>query len=48
MEQDPPLPRPYLRVGSGGKGVPLGIPVYVRPSEGKQFLSYTVVLMAVV
>lgn len=24
--QDPPLPRPYLRVGSGGKGISLAIP----------------------
>jgi len=33
--QDPPFPRPHLRVGSGGKGISVEIPVYVRPSEGK-------------
>jgi len=33
--QDPLLPRPHLRVGSGGKGISVEIPVYVRPSEGK-------------
>ena len=38
--QDPPLPRPHLRVGSGNKSNLLEIPVYLRPSEGKQFLSF--------
>jgi len=33
--QDPPLPRPRLRVSSGGKGIVLEIPVYLRPSKGK-------------
>ena len=37
--QDPPLPRPHLRVGSGDKGILLEIPAYLRPSEGKQLLS---------
>ena len=34
---DPPLPRPHLRVGSEDKGILLDIPVYQRPSRGKQF-----------
>jgi len=33
--QDPPLPTPHLRVGSGGKGILLEIPVYCRFSVGK-------------
>ena len=33
--QDAPLPRPHLRVGSGGRGILLEIPVYLRSSEGK-------------
>ena len=33
--QDPPLPRLYLRVGNGGEGRSLEIPVYLRPSEGR-------------
>ena len=32
------LPRPQLRVGSGGKGVSLEISVYLGSSKGKQFL----------
>jgi len=36
---DAPLPRPHLRVGSGGEGILLEIPVYLRPSESKQLLS---------
>ena len=42
--QDPPLPRSHLRVGSGGEGVLLEIPAYLRPSEGKQlfFLCFCV------
>ena len=44
--QDPPLPRPHLRVGSGGKGILLEIPVYLRPSKGKQILSFVSVSMA--
>jgi len=34
--QDPPLPSPHLKVGSGGEGISLGIPACVRPSKGKQ------------
>jgi len=30
--QDPPLPRPHLRVGSGGKGLLLESPAYLRLS----------------
>ena len=36
--QDPPLPRPHLRVGSGGKGISLEIPADLRPFKDKQFL----------
>ena len=46
--QDPPLPRPHLRVGSGGKDVLLEIPAYVRPSKGKQFFSFVSVSIAAV
>jgi len=28
--QNPPIPRPHLRVGSGGEGILLEIPVYLR------------------
>ena len=38
--QDAPLPRPHLRVGSGGEGVLLEIPAYLRPSEGKCLVSF--------
>jgi len=40
--QDPPLPRTHLRVGSGGEGVWLELPTYLRPFKGKQlfFLSF--------
>ena len=34
--QDPPLPSLHLRLGSGGEGVLLEIPAYLRPSKGKQ------------
>ena len=37
--QDPPLPSLHLRVGSGGEGVLLEIPAYLRPSKGKQLFS---------
>jgi len=46
--QDPPLPRPHLRVGSGNKSNLLEIPVYLKFSEGKQLLSFISVPMAVV
>ena len=45
--QDPPLPRPRLRVGSGGKGILLKIPAYLRPFKGKQLLSFISVPTAV-
>lgn len=45
--QDPLLPRPHLRVGSGGKGILLEIPAYLRLSEGKQLLSFVSVLMVI-
>ena len=38
--QDPPLPSLHLRVGSGGEGVLLEIPAYLRPSKGKQTFSF--------
>ena len=38
--QDPPLPRPHLRVDSGGEGVLLETLMYLRPSEGKQLLYF--------
>jgi len=38
--QDPPLPSPHLRIGSGGEGVLLEIPVCLRSSEGKHVLSF--------
>ena len=44
--QDPPPPRPYLRVGSGGKNFLLKVPAYLRPSEGEQILSFVSVLTA--
>ena len=33
--QDPPLPSPHLRAGSGGDGISLEIPASLRPSKGK-------------
>jgi len=36
--QDPPLPRPDLRVDSGGRGILLESCVYLRLSEGKEIL----------
>jgi len=46
--QDTPLPRPHLRAGGGGEGILLEVRVYLRPSEGKQLLSFSSVPMAVV
>ena len=45
--QDPLLCRPHLRVGSGGRGILLQVPVYLRSFEGKQNLSFVYVLVAV-
>jgi len=42
-----PFPRPHLRVDIGGKGICPEIPVYLRPSEDKQLLSFISVPMAV-
>ena len=41
-----PLPSPHSRVGSGGKGIFLEIPAYLRPSEGKRILCFVAVLTA--
>jgi len=38
--QDPPLPRPHLKVGSGGEGILLEIPAYLRPLKGKQLFFF--------
>jgi len=46
--QDLPLPRPHLKVGSGGKGLSLDVPVCLGSSEGKQLLSFISVCAAVV
>jgi len=35
--QDPPRPRPHLRVGSGGKAILLEIPDVLRPFKGMCF-----------
>jgi len=45
--QDPPPPRPHLRVGSGGECILLEIPAYQRSSKGKQLLSFIPVPRAV-
>ena len=45
---DPPLSRPHLRVGSGGKGFLLEILVRVRPFEGKWLLLFFSVSRVVV
>ena len=37
-----PFPGLILRVGSGGRGIFLKIPVYLRPSEGKQLLYFCI------
>jgi len=38
--QDPPLPRPHLRTGSGSRGILLEIPAYLSPSAGRQLLYF--------
>jgi len=45
--QDPRLPSPHLRGGSGSKSVLLEIPVCLRPSEGRQLLFFVSVPMVV-
>ena len=46
--QDAAIPRPHLRVGSGGVAVLLEIPTYLRPSKGMQiFFSFVSVSTAV-
>lgn len=40
--QNPPLPRSHLRVGSRGEGILLEIFVYLGPSKGKQILYFCV------
>ena len=44
--QDPPLPRPHLRVGSGSKVTLLEITPYLWLSKGKQILSFISVSIA--
>jgi len=44
--QDPPLPSPHLRVGSGGEGILWEIYAYLRPSKGKQLSSFIFVCAA--
>ena len=46
--QDPFLPRPHLRVGSGDKTILVEIPVHLRSSKGKQLLFFISVSTAVV
>ena len=38
--QDPTLPRPHIRAGSGGKDILLEIPDYWRSSKGKQIFFF--------
>ena len=38
--QDPAFPRPHLMVSRGGNGISLEVPVYLWPSNGKQFFLY--------
>ena len=44
--QDPAIPRPHLRVGSGGEGILLESPAYLRSSESKQLPAFISVCMA--
>ena len=46
--QDPPLARPHLRAGSGGKAVLLEIFVYLWPPKGKQFFFFCFVFVSLV
>ena len=46
--QDLPLPRPHVRAGSGGEGISLEIPVYLRPSKDKWILSFIFVPLVIV
>jgi len=43
-----PFPDLILSVGFRDKGILMEIPAYLRPSEGKQLLSFVSVLTAVV
>jgi len=45
--QDPPLPRPHWRVGSGGEGISPEIPAYLGSSKGKELPSFISEPMAV-
>jgi len=42
------IPSPHSGVGSGGEGILLEIPAYLRPSKGKQLFSFVSVCMAAV
>ena len=45
--QDPPLPRPHLRIGRGRQRyLLLEIPDYLRPSDGEQLFSFISVSVA--
>ena len=46
--RDSPLPRALLSVDNGGKGIFLEISLYLRSSEGKQFLSFVSMPVVVV
>ena len=45
--QDPPLPRPHLRIGSGSEGILLEMPAYLRPFKGKQLFFFISASVAV-
>ena len=38
--QDPPLPSPHLRVGSGDKRISLDVSAYLRSSKGEQYFFF--------
>ena len=42
--QDPSLPRPHLKVGSGGKSILLEMAAYLRLSVGKDIVFFFVVV----